>query len=192
MTTVADAVMRPFFEVFRALSMIGFRLGGWRFEGAIPDADKFLVIAAPHTTNWDLPIMLGIATHFRRRLFWVGKARLFKPPFGWFMALLGGVPVKRSGGDNAVDAMIAQFDAREKFVLGVLPEGTRRRVDQWKTGFYHMAVGAHVPIVFGFVDYGRKVAGVGGVLTPSGDYEADLKTIKAFYRGVTPKHPERA
>jgi 1-acyl-sn-glycerol-3-phosphate acyltransferase len=187
-----DALARPFFEVFRTLSMIGFRIGGWRFEGEIPSADKFLVIAAPHTTNWDLPIMLGIATHFRRRLFWVGKRGLFKPPFGWFMRLLGGVPVKRSGGDNAVDAMVAQFKARERFVLGVLPEGTRKRVSEWKSGFYHMAQGADVPIVFGFVDYARKVAGVGGVMTPSGDYEADLQRIKRFYANVTGKHPERA
>lgn len=184
-------VMRPFFEVFRALSMIGFRLGGWRFEGSVPDTDKFLVIAAPHTSNWDLPIMLGIATHFRRKLYWVGKARLFKPPWGGFMRFLGGVPVKRGGGANSVDAVVAEFKARDRFVIGILPEGTRRQVSEWKSGFYHMAQGANVPIVFGFVDYRRKVAGVGGVLSPSGDYEADLKTIKEFYATVTGKFPDR-
>ncbi|MEO1252599.1 MAG: lysophospholipid acyltransferase family protein [Pseudomonadota bacterium] len=192
MTAVARVLARPVYEIYRTASAAGFHLAGWRFEGKIPDADKFLVVAAPHTSNWDLPIMLGIAAHFRRRLHWVGKASLFKPPFGGVMRALGGVPVERGAGANFVSDIVDEFRARERFVIGILPEGTRQKVREWRSGFYHIAQGAGVPIVLGFVDYARKAAGVGGVIEPSGDYEADLARIKAFYAGVTGKHPERA
>lgn len=186
-----NILLRPLFEFFRAIAIGIYRLSGWQFEGEIPQTDKFLVIAAPHTSNWDLPMMLMIALHFRRRLHWVGKASLFKPPFGWLMKALGGVPVERSSSANFVDQVVAEFTAREHFVIGILPEGTRSKVDEWKSGFWHIARGAEAPIAFGFVDYARKVGGVGGIMHVSDDYDADLTAIKEFYAGVTGKHDDR-
>lgn len=187
-----NPLLRPFYEIFRAGALGVYHLSGWRFEGKVPDTDKFLVVAAPHTSNWDLPMMLMLALHFRRRLHWVGKASLFKPPFGGLMKALGGVPVERGSADKFVDQIVGQFAARERFVIGILPEGTRAKVDEWKSGFWHIAHGAGAPIAFGFVDYARKVGGVGGTLIASDDYDRDLAEIKAFYRGVTGKHPERS
>ena len=186
-----NILLRPFYEVFRSCALGVYHLSGWRFEGAVPQTNKFLVIAAPHTSNWDLPMMLMIALNFRRRLHWVGKASLFKPPYGWFMKLLGGVPVERGAGDKFVEQIVHEFRTREHFVIGILPEGTRAKVDEWKSGFYHIARGAQVPIAFGFVDYARKVGGVGGIMDAGADYETDLAAIKDFYAGVTGKHDDR-
>ena len=180
------------FEILRAVCLGIYYLCGWRFDGALPETRKFLVIAAPHSSNWDLPLALCVAMHFRVRLHWMGKASLFKPPFGWFMRLLGGVPVERSTSNNAVDQMVERFNEKDRFILAVLPEGTRAAVKEWKTGFYHMARGAGVPIVLAFLDYRRKVGGVGEALAPTGDYEADLARMKAFYAGVTGKGGMRA
>ena len=187
-----NIVLRPFFELFRAIALGIYYLSGWKFEGDIPQGDKFMVVAAPHTSNWDLPMMLMIALHFRKRLHWVGKAGLFKPPFGWFMKALGGVPVQRSTSVNFVDQVVAEFNNRDHFIIGILPEGTRAKVTEWKSGFWHIAKGAQVPIAYGFVDYARKVGGVGGIKMIGDDYERDLAEIQAFYAGVTGKHPEQA
>lgn len=137
-------------------------------------------------------MMLLLALHFRVRLHWAGKASLFKPPFGWLMTALGGVPIDRSKSDNFVDQIVERYQSRDSFVIGILPEGTRAKVSEWKSGFYHISMGADVPIAFGFVDYGRKVGGIGDVMTASGDYDSDLERIKAFYANVTPKYPDRA
>lgn len=192
MTPLLKALAAIPFETMRAVCLGVYRLSGWRLSGALPETRKFIVIAAPHTSNWDLPLALCIAMHFRVRLHWMGKASLFRPPFGWIMRLLGGVPVDRSKSNNAVDQMVERFAGAERFILGVLPEGTRSQVDEWKTGFYHMARGAGVPIVLAFIDYGKKLGGVGEALEPSGDYERDLAAMKAFYAGVTGKGGMRA
>jgi 1-acyl-sn-glycerol-3-phosphate acyltransferase len=178
------------FEVFRALGLAAYRAAGWRVEGAAPPDKKFVVIAAPHTSNWDLPFMLGVALKFRIRLHWMGKDNLFKPPFGWFMRALGGIPVDRSKSNNAVAQMIRIFDDADQLAVAIPPEGTRSKVRYWKTGFYHIAHGAGVPIAMGFLDYKRKVGGIGMTMKTSGDYDADLEIIKRFYADVTPKHVE--
>ncbi|MEZ5897043.1 MAG: lysophospholipid acyltransferase family protein [Parvularculaceae bacterium] len=179
------------FEACRFLGLALYRAAGWRVEGEPPAASKFVVIAAPHTSNWDLPLMLGVALQFRIRLHWMGKDSLFKPPFGWFMRALGGIAIDRSKANNVVTQMIDVFSACEKLAVAIPPEGTRSKVRYWKTGFYHIAHGAGVPIALGFLDYRRKVGGIGMTLTASGDYDRDLEVIKNFYAGVTPKHAER-
>lgn len=183
--------MNPFFEALRSAGLALYRLAGWRVEGALPDAPKFVVIAAPHTSNWDLPFMLGVALHFRTRLHWMGKDSLFKPPFGGLMRLAGGISIDRSKANDVVAQTITHFRDAKRLAIAIPPEGTRSKVRYWKTGFYHIAHGAGVPIALGFLDYKRKVGGIGMTLSPSGDYERDLEIIKGFYAGVTPKHPER-
>ncbi|MEM1019868.1 MAG: lysophospholipid acyltransferase family protein [Pseudomonadota bacterium] len=178
-----------FYEIRRRLALFLYRLAGWTVEGTAPNASKFVVIAAPHTSNWDLPLMLGVAYKFRIRLHWMGKASLFKPPFGRLMKALGGIPIDRAKANNVVAQMVDVYQAANTLAVAIPPEGTRAKVRVWKTGFYNIAHGAGVPIAFGFLDYKRKVGGIGGVFETTGDYEADLEVIKAFYANISGKHP---
>jgi 1-acyl-sn-glycerol-3-phosphate acyltransferase len=158
-------------------------------EGKIPDTPKWVMIAAPHTSNWDFSVMLSVAFAFEIKLSWMGKNTLFKWPFGSFFRYLGGIPVNRSRSENAVHRMVQLFNEVEALVLGIPPEGTRRKVRTWKTGFYHIAHGANVPIALGFIDYERKASGVGPIIQPTGDIDIDMKEIHAFYATVKGKHP---
>ncbi|NNU16003.1 glycerol acyltransferase [Parvularcula sp. ZS-1/3] len=175
----------------RAIALWLYGLAGWKVEGEAPPDDKFVVIAAPHTSNWDLVYMLGVAYKFRIRLQWMGKDSLFKGPFGWGMKAMGGIPIDRSKANNVVSQMVEIYRNADELAVAIPPEGTRSNVRIWKTGFYNIAHGAGVPIALGFLDYSRKVGGIGGVLRTTGDYEADLEQIKAFYAGVVGKHADR-
>lgn len=168
-----------------------FKLCGWRLEGTKPSINKFVAIGVPHTSNWDFPLMLAVAFGFDINVRWMGKASLFRRPWGAFFSYCGGIPVDRTKTHNLVDQSIEQFRKNEKFVLAIAPEGTRYKTDHWKTGFYHIAVGAGVPILLAFLDYGRKTAGLGPLLVPSGDIEADFEKIRAFYSKVTARHPDQ-
>lgn len=179
------------YEIRRALALWLFRLAGWRAEGAAPLTDKFVVIAAPHTSNWDLPFMLAVAYTYRIRLQWMGKASLFKPPFGWLMTWLGGIPIDRSKANDVVSQMVQIYGCAETLAVAIPPEGTRAQVRVWKTGFYNIAHGARVPIALGFLDYKRKVGGIGGVFQTTGNYEKDLVEIQAFYATVTGKYQDQ-
>lgn len=181
---------KALFELFRAFGLFFYRLSGWKVEGSLPPVKKFVVIAAPHTSNWDLPFMLGVALFFRVRLRWMGKEDLFKPPFGWFMRALGGIPIDRSKANDVVSQMVDIYRLADDLAVAIPPEGTRAKVRYWKTGFYNIAHGARVPIALGFLDYKRKVGGIGMTLYTTGDYDADLKIIKKFYAGVTGKFPD--
>jgi 1-acyl-sn-glycerol-3-phosphate acyltransferase len=158
-------------------------------EGEVPDFPKYVLIAAPHTSNMDLAVMLTLAFTFRTKLSWMGKDALFRWPFGGLSRWLGGIPIDRSKSHNVVEQSVALFNEKEAFVLAVPPEGTRKQVRYWKTGFYYIAKGAGVPILLGFIDYGRKVGGFGPVLMPTGDIEEDMKTIQSFYAAITGRHP---
>jgi 1-acyl-sn-glycerol-3-phosphate acyltransferase len=168
----------------RALSLAYLKLAGWKVEGALPDnARKSVLIAAPHTSNWDLPytLMVGFALHLN--LYWMGKASLFGAPFGALMRWLGGIAVDRSKANNLVAASAqALRDADGPLQLVVPPEGTRGRTRHWKTGFYFIALEAKVPIAY--MDYERKVAGLGPLFTPTGDVERDMEEVKRFYAGI--------
>jgi hypothetical protein len=168
------------------------KISGWRTEGRPPDIPKFVVIAAPHTTNWELPIALALAFAFRIKISWMGKDSLFRRPFGAFFRWLGGIPVDRTKSHGMVDQSIQAFHENERLVLVLAPEGTRSRTKYWRTGFYHIARGAAVPIVLGFIDYRRKVGGIGPMIIPTGDIETDMRTIGAFYANVTGKYPEKS
>jgi 1-acyl-sn-glycerol-3-phosphate acyltransferase len=167
------------------------RLFGWRAEGSLADTPKCVLVVAPHTSNWDFPVMLALAMALRIKTTWMGKHTLFRPPLGWFMRRLGGLPIDRGASHNVVEQAIGSFRERERMVLAILPEGTRKRTPYWKSGFYHIALGANVPIALGFADYRRKVGGIGRVFVPSGDVDADMALIRGFYSGMVGKRPEQ-
>jgi 1-acyl-sn-glycerol-3-phosphate acyltransferase len=166
-------------------------LFGWQAEGEPPNLPKYVLVVAPHTSNWDFPVMLLLAVALGIKATWMGKHTLFRPPLGWLMRLLGGLPIDRTVRHNMVEQAVESFHSRERQVLAILPEGTRKRVPYWKSGFYHIARGAHVPIALGYADFKRKVGGIGRVFIPSGDIEADMAVIRDFYQGVTGARPEQ-
>ena len=167
-------------------------LTGWHAEGQLPPIPKFVLVGAPHTSNWDLPYTLLIAFALRAHIHWMGKEAIFSRPFKGLFKWLGGIPVRRSQSHNLVAQSIQQFNRNENLILTIAPAGTRKCVIRWKTGFYHIAAGAGVPIVLGFLDYRRKAGGIGPIVYPTGDMAADMETIQAFYDGVTGKHPARS
>ncbi|MFC7410719.1 lysophospholipid acyltransferase family protein [Hydrogenophaga atypica] len=179
-TIFTTPVVNTFLRVF---SVAFLRLSGWRIEGALPThATKAVLIAAPHTSNWDLPYTLMVAFALRLNVYWMGKQSIFKPPFRGVMRWLGGIPVNREQSSNLVAASVAAIQAADgPLQLIVPPEGTRSKTRYWKTGFYHIAVGAQVPIVMAYMDYHDKRSGLGPVFEPTGDVQADLAAIKAFY-----------
>jgi 1-acyl-sn-glycerol-3-phosphate acyltransferase len=179
--------------LLRAASVAFLRLNGWTIAGSLPtDAPKCVLIAAPHTSNWDLPYTLMVAFSLRLHIYWMGKASLFRFPFGGVMRWLGGLPVDRSKTNNLVAAAAAALRATQgPAQLVVPPEGTRGRTRHWKTGFYYIALEAGVPIVLAFMDYRRKVSGLGPVFVPTGDVEADMAEIKRFYAGIQGRNADQ-
>lgn len=169
--------------LLRAFSVGFLTMTGWKIEGQLPAGrEKCVFIAAPHTSNWDLPYTLMVAFALKLSIYWMGKEQIFKPPFRGLMMWLGGIPVNRSQSTNLVDASIAAIrQADGPLQLVVPPEGTRSKTRYWKTGFYYIALGAGVPIVMAYMDYHKKISGLGPVFEPTGDIEADMASIKAFY-----------
>ena len=179
--------------VLRALSVAFLKLNGWKVEGQLPpEAAKSVFIAAPHTSNWDLPYTLMVAFVLRLNICWMGKASIFRWPFGPVMRWLGGIAVNRAQSSNLV-AQSAQAleDADGPLQLVVPPEGTRGKTRHWKTGFYYIALQARVPIILAFMDYHRKVGGLGPVFKPSGDVDADMARIKQFYAPIKGRNADQ-
>lgn len=169
-----------------------FRRSGWRTVGSLPSERKFVIIGAPHTSNWDFPVFLGTVETLGRRVNFIGKSSLFRWPLGGLMRALGGVPVHRDTNQDMVSQVAAQFALHDDFALIVAAEGTRDPTTRWRTGFYHIAMKAKVPIVCAGPDYPNKLGIIGPLIHPTGDYEADMKPAFAFFRSLSPKHPERA
>ena len=175
----------------KRLALWFLRLNGWTIEGQRPEHVRFVLIAAPHTSNWDFPYMLAFAAAFDIEISWLAKHSLFFPPVGWIMRALGGIPVVRHQNSNVVADMVAVFNSRSKLALAVPTEGTRSRVEHWKSGFYHIAREAGVPIVPSYLDYGQKQGGFGPALTPSGDISADMDFFREFYASSKGKFPDK-
>lgn len=167
------------------------RLGGWRMEGDFPAVDKAVLLAAPHTSNWDGIWMLLSAGYFRRKLRWMGKKSLTTGPFGGFVKWAGCVPVDRSSKQDLVAQMVDAFSAAPRMILAIPPEGTRSQTEGWKSGFYHIARGAGVPILITVLDYGKRRVRLAALVWTSGDYEADLPRLRAFYEGAKGRHAEK-
>ncbi|HHH29843.1 MAG TPA: acyltransferase [Polyangiaceae bacterium] len=167
------------------------RAAGWTVKGERPQPRQYVLIAAPHTSNWDLPFTLALSFYFDVPIRWAGKHTLFKPPFGWFLKQLGGIPIVRHKRGNTVKALAQLFEQHPNLVLTMPAEGTRSRVEHWKSGFYHIAREAHVPIVCGFLDYGRKEGGFGLTLEPTGEMHKDMLVIAEFYSDKQGLYPEK-
>lgn len=163
----------------------------WRMVGEAP-RPKCVLIGAPHTSNWDFPIAILAFWWLRVDARWVGKHTLFRRPFGGIMRRLGGIPLDRERTSDFVSEVVGWFEREESLVLAIAPEGTRGRTDCWRSGFYWIAYGAGVPIALGFLDYARRTAGIGDSFMPTGDIEADMDRIRAFYADKTAKRPEKA
>src|SRR5689334_5848794 len=155
------------------LGLILAKAAGWQVQ-IQPPPERCVVIGAPHTSNWDLPLTLLMMLAGNLKLRWVGKDTLFRGPAGWLLRGLGGIPVNRRSRLNFVDQMVAAFGANERLMIAIIPEGTRGRTTHWKTGFYYIALRADVPIVMGFADYRRRIVGLGPALHPTGDLAADF------------------
>jgi 1-acyl-sn-glycerol-3-phosphate acyltransferase len=167
------------------------RLFGWRLEGEFPNVARAVMIAAPHTSNWDGVFSLATALALRLDIHWMGKAGMFRWPFRRLLRWMGGIPVDRSTGRGLVQTTIDQFAGKERHLLLISPEGTRSATREWKTGFYQIARGAGVPIVLAYIDFKRKVVGFGPLAQPSGDLERDIQSIRSFYNDKVARHETR-
>ena len=179
-------------RLIRSFLLLWFRRGGWTVFGTLPPDPKFVIMGASHTSNWDFLVFLGAVQALGRKVHFIGKHTLFRWPMCGFMRALGGIPVDRGAPQDLVSQVVAQFDAHDDFILVVAPEGTRSRTAQWKTGFYQIALKAGVPIVAAGPDYPTRRGVFGPVIRPTGDYATDMKPAFAFFRTLTPRHPERA
>lgn len=172
--------------LLRAIAILFLRVRGWKAVGSLPPGvTKCVMIAAPHTSNWDLPYTLMVAFALRINIYWMGKDSIFRPPFRGLMKWMGGIPVDRSKANDLVAASVQQLKDSPSLILIVPPEGTRAKVTYWKTGFYWIAHGAGVPILLGFLDFAKKEGGIAQAFMPTGDIEKDMAEIKAFYATVT-------
>lgn len=173
------------------LSKIIMRCIGWKVAGNPPGVPKCVMIAAPHTSNWDYFYTLLSAFIMGVEISAMGKKSLTEGPFGGIMKWLGIIPIDRSKSNNMVELTIEKFNSSEKLAVVVPPSGTRNKVAYWKTGFYYIALGAGVPISLGFIDYGTKRGGLGPLIYPTGDIDADMKKIRDFYSTIKGKYPEK-
>ena len=177
-TIFSTPILTP---ILRFLAIVILQLTGWKAVGSKVSVPKYVLIGAPHTSNWDFPLMLLVVLELRLQLYWMGKHTLFPFPFSGLMKWLGGIPINRAKSHNVVFDVVKQFKDNETFVVLVPPEGTRSKVTHWKTGFYHIANNAEVPILMGYVDTKQKEGGFADFFHPTGDLEADMKKIRAFY-----------
>lgn len=166
------------------LAGIVLKIIGWKVQFQLPDSKKFVLIAAPHTSNWDLVIMLLVSQVIRVKLNWVAKDNLFKGLFGTYLRWLGGIPVNRRSSSNFTQQVIDVFNTSDERIIVIAPEATRARAEKWKSGFYYIAKGANVPIAMGFLDYGKKVGGIGLSFYPGDNLENDIQIIKDFYKDI--------
>lgn len=162
---------------------------GWRTDVILPLPYKYVLIGAPHTSNWDFLVMLLLMAAEGIPIHWMGKDSLFRGPLGVFFRALGAIPVNRQERTNLVEQIAAKFYEYEDLVIGLSPEGTRKKAEYWRTGFYYIALKADVPIVMAYIDYQDKECGLGLSLRPTGDIETDFEEIKNFYTDFVGKHP---
>jgi 1-acyl-sn-glycerol-3-phosphate acyltransferase len=178
-TVFRTPIVRP---ILALLAQALLKLSGWKMTGTTPTVPRYVLIAAPHTSNWDFVLMLMAVLKAGIDVHWMGKHSLFKQPFRSLMLWLGGMPINRSQASRTAAQVIERFQAADELVVLITPEGTRSRVERWKTGFYHIAYGAAVPIVLGYVDAKNKELGFGPSFVPTGDLDKDLADIQVFYR----------
>jgi len=174
----------------KALGRAYMAASGWTASGPPPAEKRFVLLAAPHTSNWDLPVMLSITMSLGLKVHWMGKHTLFKPPFGGLMRWLGGLPIERHKHKGVVEAVAERYRQADELVIAIPPEATRSRAAFWRSGFYHIAREAQVPIALGFLDYEKQVGGIGPLIWPTGDIHADMDKIRTFYAPMQGKFAE--
>jgi 1-acyl-sn-glycerol-3-phosphate acyltransferase len=180
----------PFFSrIFHYLARFFLWLFGWKVEGQLPDLPKFVLIGAPHTSNWDFLMFLGVVFTLRANVHFMGKAELFRGPLGGFLHWCGGIPVDRTKSQGLVEQMVQTYRESDRFILMITPEGTRHKVREWKRGFYHIAKNAGIPVVLAILDGARKAVKVGQVVNLTEDMEGDMKTIQGFFANMVGINP---
>ncbi len=167
------------------------QLCGWKVGGEIPNLPKFLIIAAPHTSNWDFPLGIAAMYAIGFRIYWMGKHSLFHWPMGVIMRWLGGIPIDRRAPQGMVEQMVGQIHAHDQIILAIPPEGTRKKVERWKSGFYRIAEQAGIPILLAKLDYANKTVTIGPLFHPSGDLDADMQQIMAQYDASMARYPDK-
>ncbi len=176
---------------WQKISLFVFRLIHWELDAKTPPYPKYVLIGAPHTSNWDWFFALLLMSALGLKPRWVGKQSLFRGFAGPVMRGLGGIPVERGGRKNFVGQIIDIYNLHNKLAIVLAPEGTRKYADHWKSGFYYIARGAHVPIALGFINYEKKVCGIGGYFFPSGDLDGDMRKVRELYaEKAKGKYPE--
>ena len=175
---------------WQKLARLGLKLVGWQLVDNVPSEPKYVLIGAHHTSNWDWAVGLLMMAGLGLKPRWVGKDALFRGIAGPIMRWFGGIAVVRGARANFVDQIVNVYENSRELVIAIAPEGTRKYVDHWKTGFYHIADAARVSIAMGFLDYQKKICGIGGYFLPSGDIKADMRILREFYAGVVAKFPE--
>ena len=185
--TLATGIQK--FPLSQRIARFILRTIGWRTHVVPPPGKRYVLIGAPHTSNWDFFIMLLLMGAERVPIRWMGKDSLFRWPLGPVMRSLGAIPVNRRERTNLVSQIAALYDQYDELVIGISPEGTRSKTSRWRTGFYYIALQAQVPIVMAYVDYQEKIIGLGKSLVPSGDIQADFEIIREFYTGFMGKYP---
>jgi 1-acyl-sn-glycerol-3-phosphate acyltransferase len=178
-------MLRPFY-------LLIFKLIGWKIEGSFPShLKKYIIAVAPHTSNWDFVIGVMARSILRvEKAKFLGKDSLFKPPFGWFFRWLGGYPVDRTGKHDMVQQVIAVFNKHDEFIVGIAPEGTRKKVAKLRTGFYFIAKGAGVPIVPVGFDFSEKQIVISQPVYASDNLDSDFNKLLSFYRNIRGKNPD--
>ncbi len=162
------------------------KLAGWQFETEKPPEKKYVCLAVPHTSNWDGLLLVTLARTIGLPMAWMIKGSWTRGPLGKVLLATGAIGIDRSKSNNMVDQMIDEFRTRDELALVIPPEATRKRAEHWKSGFYHIARGANVPVVPGYLDYGRKRAGLGPAVMMTGDVRADMDHLRAFYAKHAP------
>lgn len=189
--TVGESLPRSGSRWSRNLGRLVLKMMGWRLEGSLPDLPRFIIIGVPHTSNWDFVLAMAAVFALGIKMFWIGKHTLFRPGYGWLMRRMGGIPVDRSQHHGMVEQLKDAFGRKDKLILCITPEGTRKKVTAWKTGFYHIAKGADVPIVTARLDLKKKVVYFQKPIYPSGNIDADMEKIRVLCEGSPEPHHER-
>lgn len=175
----------------KILAKLILKLLRWQVSHEVPQSSKFVLIAAPHTSNWDLPLMLLVSMAGGIHLNWIAKDSLFKGLFGRYLKWLGGIPVNRRERTNFTEQVVEILKKSTKMIIVIAPEGTRSRTEKWRSGFYYIAKGAKIPIAMGFLDYKNKLGGIGPSFYPTDNIEEDLNLIRTFYSNIIGKKAEK-
>lgn len=177
--------------MFQSVSKFVLKLLGWKMVGQLPDIKKYIVIIGPHTSNWDFVLGMVVRGALGVQVRFLAKHQLFYAPYGWFFRWLGGSPVYRHKDNNLVDQVVDMYNEHDNFIIGIAPEGTRSEIKRWKTGFYHIAHKANVPIEMVGFDFKRKELIFREPFQPTGDIDSDFPVILDFFRGINGCHPKK-